>query len=147
MLPRTSSPYFRYPKNPTAMYRQVTITIDVFSTPFHPIRARGVRIYVEDKFCFWISDCVKCCSVYMFSMFYLINIMNWRTIQFTMQLLFWMQLQLLLIKLLLLLTMKMPLKIPDSRSVEQPRFPRMRKWPFQSREATDPWKQKGLNCV
>ena len=43
--PRTSSPYLRYPKNPTAMYKQVTITIDVFSTPFQPIKARGVLIW------------------------------------------------------------------------------------------------------
>ena len=36
MLPVTASPYLRYPKKPTAMYRQETMVIDVFKTPFQP---------------------------------------------------------------------------------------------------------------
>lgn len=44
MLPLTLSPYFKYPKNPTAVYKQATITIPVFNTPFHPPKSWGVFI-------------------------------------------------------------------------------------------------------
>lgn len=44
MLPCTSSPYFKYPKNPIAVYKQATMTIPVFKTPVVPPKSSGVRI-------------------------------------------------------------------------------------------------------
>ena len=47
ILPPTLSPYLRYPKNPTAMYRHETITMEVLRTPFHPWKHMKINSFIN----------------------------------------------------------------------------------------------------